>query len=140
MFDVGLNGREDQKTFVVEFPCESPKGAVLAADMSAVDQLEWVKRLQEKWADNAVSVTVYYRLEELPEIKEWMEANYERSIKSVSFLLHKDHNFPLPPYEECSEDDYLRRAAAIDFSVPLTRAVGGELTVDDCAGGACPIK
>jgi ribonucleotide reductase class II len=139
-FDIGIDGREDHSRYVVSFPCRSPENAVLAADMTAVDQLEWVKRLQTEWADNAVSVTVYYRLEELASIKEWLAKNYNDSIKSVSFLLHADHNFPLPPYEEFTEKEYEKMLKAIDFSVPMVdNYADGEL-FDDCAGGACPVR
>jgi ribonucleotide reductase alpha subunit len=96
-WDIGIDGREDHTRYVVDFPCMSPEGSVLAADMTAVEQLEWVKRMQTEWADNAVSVTVYYRKEELADIQAWLEKNYDKSVKSVSFLLHADHNFPLPP-------------------------------------------
>lgn len=138
-WDIGLDGREDHTRYVVDFPCKSPDNAVLAAEMTAVQQLEWVKRLQTEWADNAVSVTVYYRKEELPEIKSWLEKNYDTGVKSVSFLLHSDHNFPLPPYEEISQETYEKMVSKIDLSVPLT-AMPGELDLDDCATGACPIK
>lgn len=138
--DIGIDGREDHTRWVVEFPCQSPDGAILASEMTAIDQLEWVKRMQTDWVDNAVSVTVYYRQEELPEIKKWLEKNYDQSIKSVSFLLHSDHNFPLPPYEEVSEDEYLKRLAVVDFSVPLQMDVTGTEIDDDCATGACPVR
>lgn len=138
-WDIGLDGREDHTRYVVDFPCKSPDNAVLAADMTAVQQLEWVKRLQTEWADNAVSVTVYYRKEELPQIKEWLEKNYDTGVKSVSFLLHSDHNFPLPPYEEISQETYEKMVSKLDLSVPLV-AMPGELDLDDCATGACPIK
>ena len=140
-WDIGLDGREDHTRYVVDFPCKSPDGAILAAEMTAIQQLEWVKKMQTVWADNAVSVTVYYRLEELPEIKDWLSKNYDSSVKSVSFLLHTDHNFPLPPYEETTQEDYEKAVAKIDMSVPLVqRSFDGELTMDDCATGACPIK
>jgi hypothetical protein len=140
-YDVGLDGREDHTSYVVEFPCMSPEGAILAADMTAVDQLEWVKRMQTDWADNCVSVTVYYQKGELKEIQAWLKANYTKSIKSVSFLLHSDHNFPLPPYEEITEEEYDKAYGKIDFSVELTHENGNhELDLDECNGGACPIK
>ncbi len=140
-WDIGLDGREDHTRYVVDFPCMSPEGSVLATEMTAVQQLEWVKTMQTIWADNAVSVTVYYRKEELSEIKEWLEKNYDDGVKSVSFLLHSDHNFPLPPYEECSKEVYEKMLSAIDFSVPLHQRSGeGELDIDACATGACPIK
>jgi len=138
-WDIGLDGMEDHTRYVVDFPCKSPDNAVLAAEMTAIQQLEWVKRLQTEWADNAVSVTVYYRKEELPSIKEWLEKNYDTGVKSVSFLLHSDHNFPLPPYEEITQETYEKMVSKIDFSVPLV-AMPGELDLDDCSTGACPIR
>jgi len=140
-WDMGLDGREDHTRYVVDFPCESPEGSVLAASMTAVEQLEWVKKMQTEWADNAVSVTVYYRKEELPAIQEWLAKNYDKSVKSVSFLLHSDHNFVLPPYEEITEADYRKAISKIDTSIPLVqRSFDGLIEMDDCATGACPIK
>ena len=96
--------------------------------------------MQTEWADNAVSVTVYYRKEELESIKEWLSKNYDTGVKSVSFLLHADHNFPLPPYEEITSEQYGSLMKKIDISIPLSQATGLDLTLDDCATGACPIK
>jgi len=138
-WDIGIDGREDHTKYVVDFPCESPEGAVLASSMKAVDQLTWVQKLQSLWADNAVSVTVYYRKEELESIKQWLSVNYDKNIKSVSFLLHSEHNFPLPPYEEITKEEYDKMVSKIDFTIPLV-ATPGELDLDDCSTGACPIK
>ena len=139
-WDIGIDGREDHTRYVVEFPCKSPTGSVLASEMTAIQQLEWVKKMQTDWADNAVSVTVYYRKEELPAIKEWLSANYDSSVKSVSFLLHTDHNFPLPPYEEITEEQYEKSISKIDLTVPLQSSPGGLLELDDCSTGACPVR
>jgi ribonucleoside-triphosphate reductase len=141
VWDIGIDGREDHTRYVVEFPCMSPEGSIMAADMTAVQQLEWVKKMQTDWADNAVSVTVYYRKEELDSIKEWLSKNYDKSVKSVSFLLHSDHNFVLPPYEEITKEAYEKMVSKIDFSVPLVQSrFDGELDMDNCATGACPVK
>ena len=139
-WDIGIDGREDHMRYVVDFPCESPEGAVLAAEMTAIEQLEWVRKMQTVWADNAVSVTVYYRKEELPAIQDWLSKNYDKSVKSVSFLLHVDHNFSLPPYEEITEEQYKKMVGKIDFSVPLQTYTGEILDLDDCATGACPVR
>lgn len=140
-WDVGLDGREDHTRYVVDFPCKSPDNAVLAKDMTAIQQLEWVKKMQQDWADNAVSVTVYYRKEELEEIKTWLSENYTKSVKSVSFLLHSDHNFPLPPYEEITIEEYEKLLGKVDYSQPLViDASGTELDAADCVGGACPVR
>jgi hypothetical protein len=96
--------------------------------------------MQAEWADNAVSVTVYYRKEELEEIKTWLSQNYDTSIKSVSFLLHADHNFPLPPYEEVTKEQYEKLLAKVDMSVPMHSVANMTIELDDCATGACPVK
>ena len=140
-WDMGLDGREDHSRYVIEFPCKSPENSILAANMTAIEQLEWVKKMQTIWADNAVSVTVYYRKEELPLIKDWLSKNYDSSVKSVSFLLHVDHNFALPPYEEISKEEYEKASAKLDLNIPLQEN-SMDLTIDfdDCATGACPIR
>lgn len=141
VWDVGLDGREDHTRYVVEFPCKSPEGSTLASEMTAIQQLELVKKMQTVWADNAVSVTVYYKKEELTDIKKWLSDNYNNSVKSVSFLLHVDHNFPLPPYEEITEGEYHSISSKIDLSVALKAGTGSdEISMDDCATGACPVK
>lgn len=139
-WDIGIDGREDHSRYVVDFPCRSPEGAVLVSQMTAIGQLEWVKKMQTLWADNAVSVTVYYKKEELEDIKTWLSKNYDTGVKSVSFLLHSDHNFPLPPYEEIGKEQYEKLFAKIDFSVPLQAFGDGDLSIEDCATGACPVK
>jgi ribonucleoside-triphosphate reductase len=138
--DIGIDGREDRSRWVVEFPCKAPTNTILARDMSAVEQLEWVKDIQTKWADNAVSVTVYYRKHELDEIKSWLERNYDSSVKSVSFLLHTDHNFPLPPYEEIDAATYDKLMARVDMSAPLVAGPEEFDMLDECSTGGCPVR
>ena len=139
--EIGLDGREDHTKWVVEFPAQSPENAVLASEMTALDQLEWVKKMQTEWADNAVSVTVYYRIEELPSIKKWLSENYDNSVKSVSFLLHSDHNFLLAPYEEIDEETYNKMVSKIDMSVVIGSTLEDNLIEDEsCATGACPVR
>lgn len=138
-FVKNFDGTNDRNTVIVEFPCESSSG-ILVKDMTAVKQLELVKRMQTVWADNAVSVTVYYRKEELPEIKEWLRNNYKSSIKSVSFLLHQDHNFEQAPYQELTEGEYRELVKKLDFKTKMTISGTDELESMECSSGACPLK
>ena len=59
-FQRNFDGTDDTNTVVVEFPSKFPKHTKVSNDMSAIEQLELVKKLQAEWSDNAVSVTVYY--------------------------------------------------------------------------------
>lgn len=133
-----FDGTEDRGTVVVSFPFSYPEGTVLAKDMSAIKQLEAVKKLQTIWSDNSVSCTVYYRKEELPEIKEYLSKNYAKNHKSLSFLLHNEHGFDQAPYEEITKerfDDLVARTKLIE-SIDEADFDG----IDECATGACPIK
>lgn len=138
---LGFDGKEDHTTVVVEFPCESGANAILTKDMSAIKQLELVKTLQSEWADNAVSVTVYYKPEELSDIKKWLAEHYEKGIKSVSFLLHSGHGFRQAPYEEITKDEYDKLRTGVKPLTSIQETVGGDLLEGlECAGGACPLR
>jgi ribonucleotide reductase alpha subunit len=130
------DGTKDHRTTVVEFPCTSG-GTLVAKDCTAVCQLELVKKVQEDWADGAVSCTVYYKKDELPGIKEWLKEHYTKSIKSVSFLLHKDHNFVQAPYQEITEGQYKEMTGNLK---PIQEVGQGDMVADACPGGACPVR
>lgn len=132
-----FDGTEDYTTKIISFPVHV-KNAIYAKDMSAVRQLNLVKTIQKVWSDSSVSVTVYYRKEELEDIQQWLKENYEDNIKSVSFLLHQDHGFDQAPYEEITKEEYEDLNSSI---IPLLY-MNDQLDIDDqdCSTGACPIR
>ena len=134
-----FDGTEDKSTSVVSFPCSFPEGTSLAADMSAIDQLNVIKRLQSEWSDNAVSVTIYYRKEELDGIKDWLALNY-KNMKSVSFLLHNDHGFDQAPLEEITKEQFEEMSRAITPITSLEALSLEDVDIQDCEGGACPVR
>jgi ribonucleotide reductase alpha subunit len=133
----------DHSTQIVSFPCSLPEGTVLAKNCTAIQQLEFVKRLQTEWSDNSVSVTVYYKKHELPEIKEWLRVNYNENVKTVSFLLHSDHGFQQAPLEEITKEEY-ERISAHCRPILSTKGVcyydDDDNFTEECPGGACPRK
>lgn len=135
-----FDGTEDRNTVVIEFPFAYPEGTVLASEMSAIEQLEVVKRLQCEWSDNAVSCTVYYRPEELEAIREYLSKTYNRSFKSLSFLLHSEHGFDQAPLEEISKEKYEEMIANVEPIVSLETENEIGIDSDECATGACPIR
>ena len=134
-----FDGSDDHSTVVVSFPFSYPEGTKLAKDMTALDQLEQVKRMQELWSDNSVSCTVYYRKEELPEIKKYLKKHYKNSHKSLSFLLHSDHGFAQAPYESISKEEYDALRASTTLITSVDEANIG-VDDSDCATGACPVR
>ena len=129
----------DHNTTIIEFPCFAGNDVILAKDVTAVQQLELIKKLQTEWSDNAVSCTVYFKKEELADIKKWLKEHYEGSIKSVSFLLHSDHGFSQPPYEEITKEQYEEYTKHLKEIKPFN-ADNGTLENMECISGACPIK
>lgn len=140
-YERNYDGTNNMNTCVVEFPCKFPKHTKFAKDMSAIDQLNVIKELQTNWSDNSVSITIYYRKEELNAIKEWLKLNYNDNVKTVSFLLHSEHGFDQAPLEEITEEQYnelvsrTTQIESVNFSEKDVQS-----GIEECAGGACPIK
>jgi len=140
-YQKNFDGTNDKNTQIIEFPCKYPEGTVLAKDMTALDQLNVVKELQTNWSDNSVSVTVYYRLNELDDIKKWLVENYSDNVKTCSFLLHNDHGFKQAPFEEITKEQYEELIAKV---IPITsgniRTQSENELTNECVGGVCPIR
>lgn len=138
-YQQNFDGSEDRSTVVVSFPFRHPDNAVLAKDMTAISQLETVKWLQQVWSDNSVSCTIYYRKEELPEIKKYLKKHYKGNHKSLSFLLHSEHGFKQAPLEEITKEQY---DELVSKTVPINSIGSLDIGLDDseCATGACPIR
>ena len=140
-----FDGSFDHTTQIVSFPYNLPESTVLAENCTAISQLEWVKKVQSEWSDNAVSVTVYYRKNELTEIKEWLSKNYNNSVKSVSFLLHNDHGFQQAPLEQITKEqfeDLSKKCKPITSveGICFSKESDELLAQAECLNGICPIK
>lgn len=133
-----FDGTFDYNSMIVSFPFEYPEGTILAEEMTAISQMQWIQKLQRIWSDNSVSCTIYYRKEELPEIREYLRLHYRDGFKTLSFLLHSDHGFDQAPYEAVSKEVFDELAAKVTriTSIAAAEFEGG----DECASGVCPIK
>jgi ribonucleoside-triphosphate reductase len=139
-YQQNFDGSEDYNTMVVTFPFSYPEGTKLASQMTALSQLEEVKKLQKNWSDNSVSCTVYYRKEELPEIRAYLERNYRDNHKSLSFLLHSEHGFKQAPYEEVTKEQFDELMAKTTVITKLENIKLDLDASDECTSGACPIR
>lgn len=138
-FQKNFDGSEDYNTVVVTFPFAYPDNAVLAEDMTAINQLEMVRYLQRVWSDNSVSCTVYYKKEEIQDIKDYLQKYYRNNHKSLSFLLHSGHGFQQAPFEEITKEQFDELNSKV---TPLAN-ISQVIELDDsaeCSTGACPIR
>lgn len=138
--EIKFDGTSDHGTQVVDFYIKTPDNLPIADEnWDTWKQLDVLKMAQKHWADQAVSVTVYYRREEIPQVKAWLADNL-KYIKTISFLCHNEHGFKQAPKEAITQEQYDKMSSKIK-PIDVDKIVGdAELDNLECAGGACPVK
>lgn len=131
-------------TWVVSFPERAPTGAITKDDMSAIDQLEWYKKLRTNWCEHNQSITVYVRDSEWLDVGNWVYKNFD-TVSGVSFLPFDGGHYEQAPYEEITEKQF----ETLKKSFPeIDYARLSEFEKEDnttgakalaCVGGACEI-
>ena len=96
--------KPDQTT-VFSFPVKSPEGAVVTADMSAIEQLNMWLMYQRHWCEHKPSVTVNVKADEWFEVGAFVYENFDE-MSGVSFLPYDDHTYQQAPYQECEVSEY----------------------------------
>lgn len=136
-----FDGSLDRTSMIAEFPCAYPDGVPSFKDLTVFQQMDRVKFMQKNWSDNSVSVTAYYKKEDIPALKEYVEENFENNFKTLSFLLEGDMSgFKQLPEEPISKAQYEYLMARVK---PITSVDLNEDDFDDlgaCGIGGCPIK
>jgi ribonucleoside-triphosphate reductase len=105
-------------TWVIPFPEKAPTGATLRDDMTALDQLEWYKKVRTSWCEHNQSLTVYVRDNEWLDVAVWVWNNFDL-VCGVSFLPYDGGHYKLAPYEEISAATYSElkdKFPTIDYS------------------------
>ena len=109
LIDQGIPHEDDVmnpgNTTVFSFPIASPKGAMIAGEMGAIEQLEMWKHFKKHWAEHSVSVTVYVKESEWLAVGDWVFNNFEY-ITGVSFLPYSEHSYAQAPYQPITEEKY----------------------------------
>lgn len=136
---VKFDGSIDPNTLVVDFYLEAPSNMPCADEgFDTWKQLDTLIMAQKYWADQAVSVTVYYKKEELQQIKEWLIQNF-KYLKTISFLCHSDHGFKQAPKEAITKEKYGELSDKVK-PIDVEKIEGSDLESLECEGGFCPIK
>jgi len=131
---------------IVSFPVAAPDGCITRKDMSALDQLNWYKRIAENWTELNPSCTIYVGHDEWLKVAAWVYDNFNL-INGVSFFPknENEHTYEWLPFQEITREEYLRlrdEFPQIDFS-KLPDYEGTDMTDCSrelaCAGGNCEI-
>jgi ribonucleoside-triphosphate reductase len=113
---------------------------------TAIDQLDRYKLLMDNYVDHNCSITISYDPLEIPKIIEWLLVNWD-SYVGVSFIYRNDPTktaedlgYAYLPQEVVTEEDYTEYASSL-WPVDLsTLASTDDLSDEDCATGACPVR
>lgn len=135
-----LDGTLDHGTQVVDFYRHAPPGLPTVDEgFDTWQQLDALMLAQKHWADQAVSVTVYYRREEIPQIQAWLRLNLSK-LKAISFLSWSEHGFKQAPKEAISKEQYEALSAKI-VPIEIDEDAGGAMLDGlECQGGVCPVR
>jgi ribonucleoside-diphosphate reductase alpha chain len=132
-------------TTVFSFPMKSPTGAVVTADLSAIDQLEMWLAYQRSWCEHKPSVTINVKSDEWFEVGAFVYKNFDE-MSGVSFLPFNEHKYQQAPYQDCDKETYdallETMPAAIDWSklseYEQEDNTAGSQTLA-CSGDSCEI-
>jgi hypothetical protein len=70
---------------------QSPKKAVVATDMGAMEQLCLWEMYQDHWCEHKPSMTCYYRDDEFLQVGQWLYNKFDK-VSGISFLgVSKDY-------------------------------------------------
>jgi ribonucleoside-diphosphate reductase alpha chain len=142
MMEAGVPFEEDQydksgHTWVFSFPTKAPHMRVTKQSETLREQFQRQAAIQEWWADNAVSATLNFNPDTEREELAACLREYVPQFKSTSCLA-TSHGYVQAPYEEIDETSYNQMMVGIVHDHPLAR--GGDIEVEECSGGSCPIR
>ncbi|OGG48553.1 ribonucleoside-triphosphate reductase [Candidatus Kaiserbacteria bacterium RIFCSPHIGHO2_01_FULL_53_31] len=138
---------ESANTYVLEFPVKAPdhsKEARFKDDLTALDQLEYWKRVKLNFTDHNPSATISVSENEWISVVDWIQKNWD-IIGGLSFLPRTNHVYRLAPYEAITREDYearMDRFPKVDYSKLFAYERQDETEMKKelaCAGGTCEI-
>jgi ribonucleoside-triphosphate reductase len=113
---------------------------------TAVQQLDRYGLMMKHYVDHNCSVTISYSPDEIPAIIEWIMNNWDLYV-GVSFIYRNDPTktaadlgYAWLPQDVVSQemyDEYVSQLSPVDIENANSF---DELTDDECATGACPIR
>ena len=149
MKDQGIPSEPDvmkpTQTTVFSFPMKAPTGAVVTADLSAIDQLEMWLAYQRHWCEHKPSVTINVRGHEWVEVGAFVYKHFDE-MSGVSFLPYNEHTYQQAPYQEVGKSEYDNLLSVMPVAIDWAKLAdyeqedntSGSQTMA-CSGDACEI-
>ena len=129
-------------TKVFSFPVKSPKDAIVATDMGAMEQLKLWEIYQDYWCEHKPSMTCYYRDDEFLEVGQWLYNKFDK-VSGISFLPYAEHSYQQAPYEPVDKATYSNLVADFPKSIEWNVSEASDMTEGSqqlaCTGNSCEI-
>ena len=135
----------DEHNAIVTFPVAwenirfDKEGDLYVNKESAIEQLTRYKLLMDSYVEQNCSITVSYKEDEVPAIRDWLKSNWS-SYVGVSFLPITNTTYDYLPQEVVTEaryKEYVAQLTDVDFSDTDSTH---EIENDECESGVCPVK
>lgn len=103
--------------------------------------------LMTSWCHQNVSATIYYTPEEVPEIIQWLDKNWDNYV-GVSFLYRqdptktaKDLGYAYLPQECVTKEVYEEYVSGLrPLDLDSCNSLEEVRDNQECAGGVCPVR
>lgn len=132
-----------ESTVVFSFAKKAPEGALVRADVSAIQHLKIWLMYQRHYCEHKPSVTISVSEKEWPAVGAFVWEHFDE-MSGVSFLPYDGGSYRQAPYEECTEEEYLALSARIpegvdwDSMMEDTDNVEGTQTLA-CSANGCEL-
>lgn len=148
MIQNGIPYEEDvmkpESTVVFTFPKKAPEGALCREDMDAIQHLKLWLVYQRHYCEHKPSITVSVKEKEWPAVGAFVWEYFDE-MSGVSFLPNDGGSYRQAPYEDCTEEDYIKMNHIIpkkldwDSLIEMQDNVIGSQTLA-CSADGCEIK
>jgi ribonucleoside-diphosphate reductase alpha chain len=149
MLDCGIPNEpsiyDPQNTTVFFFPEKTTPGAPRAADLSALEQLEYWKSWAVNFTEHNPSVTIYVRDHEWLEVGSWVYQNFDICV-GASFLPLDDHTYDQAVYQPLTKEQYEASVAKLPEKIDWNNLKFYETSDNTtgskelaCVSGSCEI-
>jgi ribonucleoside-diphosphate reductase alpha chain len=129
-------------TKVFSFPVQSPKKAVVATDMGAMEQLCLWEMYQDHWCEHKPSMTCYYRDDEFLQVGQWLYNKFDK-VSGISFLPYSEHTYQQAPYEPVDLETYQQLVKEFPKTIEWDIVEESDMTEGSqqlaCVGNSCEI-
>jgi ribonucleoside-diphosphate reductase alpha chain len=130
-------------TVVFTFPKKAPEGALVRADLNAIQHLKLWLAFQRYYCEHKPSVTISVSEKEWPEVGAFVWEHFDE-MSGVSFLPYDGGSYRQAPYEDCTKEEYEALSKQIptnldwDSIIENTDNVEGTQTLA-CSANGCEI-